>query len=220
MDQAINIIYNALNALGTQSPILQPITSQPSGPLTYFMPSLNGNFLPGSYLMYIPSKYLVASSGGPYNLTILSQKKNTSTVLVPIIENGDTILSGNLFFWVYVDSSGNVTSAQWQVDASNSSTGNYIQKSDGSATADFTDGTARTTTTQNGVVFYYGGNYSLPITFYSIQKAIATANYQINMTWGGDISIISMSLIALYMTGSASIAIGYPGFHIEGRWHA
>jgi hypothetical protein len=72
---------------------------------------------------------MVAASGGPYNLTI-SSGLGGSSIIVPIIKAGDTLLSGNLFFNIYVDGSGNVTSDSFIINASNAN-GIYEIFSDG-----------------------------------------------------------------------------------------
>jgi len=70
------------------------------------------------YTIIIPAATLVSASGGPYTLTI--KTASGTVVYVPIIKNGDTLLSGALQFNTYVDASGNVTSDAWEIEGSNS----------------------------------------------------------------------------------------------------
>jgi hypothetical protein len=106
-------------------PMVQPLSSAINANTTYNLPST----YPGEYIILIPAAYLKASSGGPYTLTIQTPAAGTS-VKVPISASGDTILSGNLLFEVYVDASGNVTSDQWQISGSNTN-GTYVECNDG-----------------------------------------------------------------------------------------
>ena len=104
---------------------MQPLNAAPSGNTTYNLP----NVYPAQYQIYIPKAYMVAASGGPYTLTIQTPAGGT-TVIVPLSPTGDMISSGALLFDVYVDSSGNVASKQWQISGSNSN-GSWIKFADG-----------------------------------------------------------------------------------------
>lgn len=121
--------YNTLLAgalMGQLSIPILPLSAAISANFVY-------NTIPntqGQYSIYIPAAYLVASSGGPYTLTLSTGVAGKTTVLVPICNTGDTLLSGNLLFNVYVDALGNVTSDAWTVSGSNSN-GTYIKFSDG-----------------------------------------------------------------------------------------
>ena len=90
--------------------VVSPLGAIPSGNVAYNLPAI----YPAQYQIYIPAAYLVASAAGPFALTI-STPAGGSSVIVPILKNGDTLLSGNLFFSVYVDPSGNVTSDSFSV---------------------------------------------------------------------------------------------------------
>lgn len=70
------------------------------------------------YTIIINAATLVAASGGPYTLTITTGVSGKTSISLPILKNGDTITSGQLKFSVYVDSSGNVSSSTWQIQAS------------------------------------------------------------------------------------------------------
>jgi len=105
--------------------VVSPLSAAPSANVIYTLPLT----YPATHKIYIPAAYLVASSGGPYTLTIKTAT-GTSVVYVPIIKSGDTLLSGNLMFDVYVDASGNVTSSAWEIAAYNAY-GYYEQRYNG-----------------------------------------------------------------------------------------
>ena len=117
-------ITSTSSASATAGNIINPLPARPSGNVTYAVPSTSG-----IYQIYIPSSYLVATSGGPFTLT-LNTSKNAASVVVPIGASVNTISSGNLFFNIYVDASGNVTSDAWEISGSNSN-GSYEQRSNG-----------------------------------------------------------------------------------------
>jgi len=87
----------------------------------------NGN---KKYTVVVPAATLVASSGGPFTVTITTGIAGKTTVAVPICKNGDALLSGGLQFDIFVDSVGNVTYGEWEISGSNSN-GSYVKFDDG-----------------------------------------------------------------------------------------
>jgi hypothetical protein len=63
-----------------------------------------------AYTVNIPAATLVASSGGPYTITLTTGVSGKKTVAVPILITGSTALLNGLVFAVYVDAAGNVYS--------------------------------------------------------------------------------------------------------------
>ena len=125
MNKNLQSIQNNIqsNSSSANTP-LKPLSSAPSGNITFQAPTTAG-----IYMVYIPVGYLVATSGGPYMLIIQSSVMGR-TVSVPIGASGNTISSGDLLFNIYIDSSGNVTSNAWEIAGSNAN-GSYEQRSNG-----------------------------------------------------------------------------------------
>jgi hypothetical protein len=90
----------------------EAVSSPVSGNTTYTISNVIG-----FQSILIRKANLVASAGGPFTLTITTGSGDV--VYVPIAAFGDTILSGDLLFDVYVDSSGNVISKDWVISGSN-----------------------------------------------------------------------------------------------------
>jgi hypothetical protein len=111
-----DVVYDTIVVSGTASANIT---------ISLYTDSNNGH---KKYQVYIPATCLVASSGGPYTLTITTG--TGSCVYVPIAQNGDTLLSPSLLFNIYVDSNGNVTSDDWQISGSNSN-GKWLRYADG-----------------------------------------------------------------------------------------
>ena len=63
--------------------VVGPLSAAPSANVIYTLPLT----YPATHKIYIPAAYLVASSGGPYTLTIKTAT-GTSVVYVPIIKSG------------------------------------------------------------------------------------------------------------------------------------
>ena len=128
VNSAITYIYDAINK-STQisfAGVIQPLTSPLTANYLY-------NSIPktsGTYKIYIPAAYLVAASGGPYNLTLTAGASGATNYIISISPQGDTILSGDLLFDIYVSSSGNIAGYSWSVSGSNSN-GTYIKFGDG-----------------------------------------------------------------------------------------
>jgi hypothetical protein len=193
--------------------LISPLSASPPRNVTFTLPSGSSGWLP----VYIPASYLVAASGGPYVLTITSG--SGSVVQVPIIKNGDTLLSGNLFFWVYVDASGNVTSDAWSVKGSNTN-GAYEESMDGSATL---TGSGSTTITPSVYGVYYGITWVITppiilstIDYLSIVPKVGTPD---NGAFCGSVTSYSVSapaMLILYYNNSAGTQ--YVNFEIIGRW--
>ncbi len=134
---SLNINISSSNYTGTIGDITNEIiaisgTTSSNRTVTLYFNASTQNGVK-SYKVYIPSASLVAGSGGPYTLTITTGSGNS--VWVPISATGNTLystsgVSNNLMFNIYVDSSGNVTSDDWQISGSNSY-GSFVQFADG-----------------------------------------------------------------------------------------
>ena len=134
---SLNINISSSNYTGTIGDITNEIiaisgTTSSNRTITLYFNASTQNGVK-SYKVYIPSASLVAGSGGPYTLTITTGSGNS--VWVPISATGNTLystsgVSNNLMFNIYVDSSGNVTSDDWQISGSNSN-GSFVQFADG-----------------------------------------------------------------------------------------
>jgi hypothetical protein len=92
--------------------IIRPLTGTVSANTVYTIPE--GEAV---YTCIIPKEYLVASSGGPFTLTITTGVSGKENVVVPIASTAYTIKSPSLNFIVYVDSVGNVISEYFSVAA-------------------------------------------------------------------------------------------------------
>ena len=237
-----NDIVTDLNQLGaaitstssasvTAGNIITPLPARPSGNVTYAVPSTSG-----IYQIYIPSSYLVATSGGPFTLT-LNTSKNAASVVVPIGAYGNTISSGNLFFNVYVDASGNVTTDAWEISGSNSN-GSYEQRSNGNMTC---TGWAYVIGAVNPVIvtaitmpgnFISSPNIGSNITgVKATSGGIPTGPYDVTNTYftngpfscdierGAGDGINTFYMVWRYNTGSGSTSYYMIGSYIaQGRW--
>lgn len=164
----INTSYSELSAaVSSVIQILFPLPSPPSNDISFTVPSQ-----PGLYTIYIPAANLVAGSIGQWTLTLTTGKG--SPVSIPISSSGDSILSGNLVFDIYVDSDGNISSKDWSIRASNSF-GQYNLRSDGSlrqfgfvpqASRTFTAGGSVFVTGPVDITFprsFLNNNYAMPL---------------------------------------------------------
>jgi hypothetical protein len=142
-----------------QIPIF-PIPDPISGDRTYLLRNY-----PRTAVIEIPESSLMASSGGPFVLTLSTGVSGAKTIQVPIAASGDTILSGPLLFDITVDASGNVKSKAWEVSGSNPN-GNYRLGSDGEASQRGTSTQSFATNTVSGAIFSgVSGAVSLPRVF-------------------------------------------------------
>jgi len=89
-----------------------PLTGTVSSDTTYTI-----SVYPQMMTVIIPKAYLVASSGGPYTLTLTTGVSGKETVIVPIASVYYSITSNSLRFGVYIDSEGNVTSDDFSISA-------------------------------------------------------------------------------------------------------
>jgi hypothetical protein len=211
-----NIPVASSGSLSSGTP-LQPLTSTLSGNFTYSAPSTSG-----FYSVYIPVSYLVASSGGPYTLTIQSGSTPGSTVKVPISAFGNTIASGNLLFDIYVDSNSNVTAKDFQISGSNTN-GTYVQQADGTMICMFTNSVASTITGgPSGGLYYTTPSVTLtfpvpfiavPVVSPSVKRGASTALTFGEVDMGTTINTVPMVVLSTSNAGSAYLA--YVAF---GRW--
>lgn len=119
--QRIKEFEKLLNALSSDP--VEPITVAITGNTTYTLANERG-----TQTILIPEAMLKASAGGPFTLTITTGVGDS--VIVPIGASTDTIMSGDLLFDIYIDSSGNVISKDWSVYGS-TTTGQYVKRSNG-----------------------------------------------------------------------------------------
>lgn len=123
------------------NPVIFPLKSQPSGNVTYTIQNT-----PGIFTICIPARFLIASSGGPFSLTITTW--SGSIITVPIAASTDTIINGDLLFNVQIDDIGNLTSDDWWVSGSDS-VGPYLKIPDGTKFTPFVEDSRITTGTVN-----------------------------------------------------------------------
>ena len=194
--------------------VVSPLSAAPSANVIYTLPLT----YPATHKIYIPAAYLVASSGGPYTLTIKTAT-GTSVVYVPIIKSGDTLLSGNLLFDVYVDASGNVTSDAWEISASGTY-GNYAQKNNGEMTCRWNPSTIYATS-GTSPLYAKAVLISYPVVFYDMPETVPLCYYSSGGNcWSGfSESPTNGSInIVTYSYGSAQqFTFGYIA---NGRWRA
>ncbi len=200
---SLNINISSSNYTGTIGDITNEIiaisgtTSSNITVTLYFNASTQNGVK--SYKVYIPSASLVAGSGGPYTLTITTGSGNS--VWVPISATGNTLystsgVSNNLMFNIYVDSSGNVTSDDWQISGSNSY-GSFVQFADGTMVC------YRNGTFTSGVV------YPFPVVFASSPA--------ISFMFVGYITAYSITATSYSETSSGG-GSGNLQWIAEGRW--
>lgn len=170
------------------------------------------------YKMSIPTSLLVASSGGPFVLTLTTGKSGTSSVYVPIAANGDTLQSPSLLFNIYVDSAGNVASDSFSVDGSNSN-GSWIKYSDGTMIC--TGYFSASLGTVNWGPYYasYGGNLNFPAAFISTPRAFTSFGGSSSNTYSTFVAGLSSTYINVYVLKfySATATTQYSYIAI-GRW--
>jgi hypothetical protein len=194
------------------SSVISPLKSVPNGNVIYPLP--NGT---GSYTVFIPSPYLVASFGGPYTLTLKTTAGNT--VVVPIAALDDTLLSGGLLFNVYFDSSGNIAADAFEISGSNAN-GSWIKFGDGTMEQ---WGTYQATLVLSGAVQAVSSPY--PLTFYSVGFSQVQC-WPIG-TWSGFSNVSSGPGNPPSLTQGQGEVLNsvmaqnvYVTFHAIGRWKA
>jgi len=191
--------------------VVAPLSGKIGVNTTYNLPTT----YPAQYRIYIPAADLVASSGGPFTLTIQTPAAGAS-VKVPINASGDTILSGDLLFDVYVDGSGNVISGPWQISGSNSN-GNYTQFAEGTMIARGLYSYTRTATYQNVSIplstNFSDANYSSSVKQWS--ASVGSAAFAYNDTGTNTKSAINVTMWV--QTGSTSCTATLDWIAI-GRW--
>jgi hypothetical protein len=195
--------------------VIQPLGAAPSGNVVY-------NTIPVSpqiWRILIPAAYLVAASGGPWTLTLGTG--SGATVVVPIIQAGDTLLSGDLLFSVYVDASGNVRDDFWQIVASAAAGGTYYKQSDGTMMAQYQDPTIRTTNLASGAIFTTGViAYMFPAAFIGPPRVFpgmdaATAG----PVWAtGTSSATTATQVTLQLLGVSITSSGRLDYYALGQW--
>jgi len=203
-----------LNQLDEATPslLLNAITKAASGNVTYSLPKT-----PGFYTIFIPSAYLTAQTGGPYLLTLTTNLSARSVVTVPIGASTDTILSGDLLFDIYVDSSGNVISKDWTISGSNAN-GTYIKYMTGgmeqfNLTSPFASSTA------SGSLFFGTVSVTFPTVFIAIPAVSSTAqSNSLGLVWSGFSSTITASGFSLFKIADVNGDTGYCSWHAIGRW--
>jgi len=169
------------------------------------------------YYVYIDAATLVASSGGPFTITI--KIASGATVIVPVAASGTTIDSGALYFAIYVDSAGNVTSDSWQISGHNAN-GAYTQFSGGTAilSVSITD-TPTSLTSSNafgttaGTMYYFLDTCTYPIPLVKVD-GISQAGNGRSATY----SSLGLTSVDLRVLDSQNTSIRTTSAIIMGRW--
>ena len=194
---------------------IKPLTGTISANTTYSsMPTAEG-----AYRVYIPAAYLVASSGGPYILT-LSNGVGTNGIL-NILAHGDTLTSGDLFFDVYITAGSNIIIGAYTLSGSNAN-GKYAMWPDGTLEEWGQTSPESITFTGEGAVFtgrFTGKTF--PFAFYAtpvFQNRIISPN---GGYWTAN-DTVSATTFRSYVyvdiaVGAQSISFDW---HAIGRWRA
>jgi hypothetical protein len=184
--KALLALTGSSSGSSSSGTVIEPLSAKISHAASY---SLTGG--QGNYTIYIPSAYLVAASGGPYNLTLTTGASGATNYIISISPYGDTILSGDLLFDIYVSSSGNVAGYSWSVSGSNSY-GTYIKFGDGTlrckikiipSWGSITSVTGRFDT--SGTTYYRTARLSLPYTAIDASYSIVLGNLGFFMATDG-----------------------------------
>jgi hypothetical protein len=171
------------------------------------------------YKVSIPTSLLVASSGGPFVLTLTTGKSGTSSVYVPIAANGDTLQSPSLLFNIYVDSAGNVASDSFSVDGSNSN-GSWIKYSDGAMEC-YGKSSILSLTIVGGPFYFNGASVTFPVAFNSAPTLslatirVSTINISCGYTSGNPSTTGFGFELACYNSSGEQAALEY---RATGRW--
>ena len=211
---SLNINISSSNYTGTIGDITNEIiaisgTTSSNRTVTLYFNASTQNGVK-SYKVYIPSASLVAGSGGPYTLTITTGSGNS--VWVPISATGNTLystsgVSNNLMFNIYVDSSGNVTSDDWQISGSNSN-GRFVQFADGTML-----GMGQYTTSGSAV------SWTFPVAFISPPFTWAQGYTQSGLSFYISVGAPSDTAGNGYAALTVGGAANYPFWGYEiGRW--
>ncbi len=148
---------------------VEVVTSPVSGNTTYTISNVIG-----FQSILIREANLVASAGGPFTLTITTGVGDV--VYVPIAAFGDTILSGDLLFDIYVDSSGNVISKDWEISGSNAN-GSYRLNMNGEASQRGTSSQSFATNVAVGAMFSgVSGDTPLPRPYVNTLFQVGASN--------------------------------------------
>ena len=194
--------------------VVGPLSAAPSANVIYTLPLT----YPATHKIYIPAAYLVAASGGPYTLTIKTAA-GASVVYVPIIKSGDTLLSGDLMFDVYVDASGNVTSSAWEIFASNATNGWYIQNSNGLVSESQYSSTQIAINTSFGNAYGHTfGAWTYPLYLTAIKNVTVFPYNTVGYICWGASDYESLVSVDIYIMSSASAASSGWSARVEGRW--
>lgn len=169
------------------------------------------------YKMSIPTSLLVASSGGPFVLTLTTGKSGTSSVYVPIAANGDTLQSPSLLFNIYVDSAGNVASDAFSVDGSNSN-GNWIKCSDGTMECNYVTALLTCNTGSSLPWLILSPTYNFPAQFISNPVVNTTPKYVTYLSWAQPGTVLTPSSYNVYFYATGSSGSGYVHITAIGRW--
>jgi hypothetical protein len=195
---------------------IEAISSPVSGNTTYTISNVIG-----FQSILIRKANLVASAGGPFTLTITTGSGDV--VYVPIAASGDTILSGDLLFDVYVDSSGNVISKDWEIYGSNSVALGYKLGSSGDASQFGTYvGKAMSNTTAN----YFGttsGTTYFSQFFQTLGIPMVGSYFAVSNTEIGGSSRTTLHTSSNFQIQSftGTIALNDSGYWgVWGRWRA
>lgn len=115
-DQVVAIVGDNQQRIKAFEALLSSIPGDPVTPIDSPLGSDTSYTVPnivGRKTILIEASDLVASLGGPFILTITTG--TGSVVRVPIAAAGQSILSGDLLFDIWIDAAGNVTSSGWSI---------------------------------------------------------------------------------------------------------
>lgn len=175
-----------------------------------------------TYLCVIPKEYLVASSNGPFTLTLTTGVGGKENVIVPITKTGDTILSPSLIFNVYVDSAGNVMSDNFFIVGSNAN-GTWERKSTGEMSVRRSDGSVRNySDTINSNIGTYGWSFFYAAVAYTFPAAFSSAPESVVVNCKDGIG----NAQAIITTGFNAVPYVYyitytiNSYSANGRWRA
>ena len=190
---------------------VEAVSSPVSGNTTYTISNVIG-----FQSILIRKANLVASAGGPFTLTITTGSGDV--VYVPIAAFGDTILSGDLLFDVYVDSSGNVESKDWEIEGSNVR-GTYRSYPGGHISQIGVYSASVATVNPLGAVFFVGIAFTYPVPIaiapYSITpNCVPTAG----LCWAGNAQVITLVAFTGVLIGMTAVTTGMLNFNLESRW--
>jgi len=207
--------------------IIRPLTGTISANTTYTIPE--GEAV---YTCIIPKAYLVASSGGPYTLTLTTGVSGKETVVVPISRVGVTLINKSLNFNIYIDVDGNIISEPFEDIIVTDIYGTCIKESSGRMIKIMTESTLLLCTLLlNGARYsdaYVYAEYTDSFSaFYSVECVTPTCRRTNNFVYCNPYAQYSLLTtppnLRICDGGSGSVpdySAGFAGVTVTGRWRA